>query len=99
MRHINDRITMVTQSILNIYKESKIDHSLEVFCEIILIAKILRYRIGKEEGKNFLKLRTIKKLTKEIMKNIKKDKEYPIINNFISYIIRNWIFNIRCNLN
>ena len=84
MRHINDRITMVTQSILNIYKESKIDHSLEVFCEIILIAKILRYRIGKEEGKNFLKLRTIKKLTKEIMKNIKKDKEYPIINNFIS---------------
>ena len=84
MRNINDRITMVTQSILNIYKESKIDHSLEVFCEIILIAKILRYRIGKEEGKKFPKLRTIKKLTKEIMKSIKKDKEYPIIDNFIS---------------
>ena len=84
MRHINDRITMVTQSILNIYKESKIDHNLEVFCEIILIAKILRYRIGKEEGKKVPKLRTIKKLTKEIMKNIKKDKEYPIIDNFIS---------------
>lgn len=94
MRHINDRITMVTQSILNIYKESKIDHNLEVFCEIILIAKILRYRIGKEEGKNFPKLRTIKKLTKEIMKSIKKDKEYPIIDNFISSYKENKLKNL-----
>ena len=77
------KVTEVISFILEQFRNEKIIHDLEVTSELILIARILHQRFKINNGIKVNEDKSVKLARDEVLKEIKNDKYYQVIKNFI----------------
>tara|TARA_Y100000590_G_scaffold273962_1_gene307611 strand:+ start:2867 stop:3166 length:300 start_codon:yes stop_codon:yes gene_type:complete len=76
-------VTEATSFILELLRKRNVKQNLEVFSEIILIAKILHQRFRETDGIKVKKNISIELAKKEILKTVEKDQYYNLLKQFI----------------
>ena len=76
-------VTEETSFILELLRKRNVKQNLEVFSEIILIAKILHQRFRETDGIKVKKDISIELAKKIILKTVEKDKYYDLLKRFI----------------
>ena len=77
------KVTEVISFILEQFRNEKIIHDLEVTSELILIARILHQRFKINNGIKVNEDKSVILARDEVLKEIKNDKYYQVIKNFI----------------
>ena len=77
------KVTEVISFILELFRNEKVNHNLEVTSELILIARILHQRFKINNGIKIKEDQSIILAREEILKEIKNDEYYELIKNFI----------------
>ena len=80
---LETHVTEATSFILELLRKRNVKQNLEVFSEIILIAKILHQRFRETDGIKVKKNISIELAKKEILKTVEKDKYYDLLKKFI----------------
>ena len=76
-------VTEATSFILELLRKRNVKQNLEVFSEIILIARVLHQRFRETDGIKVKKNISIELAKKEILKTVEKDKYYDLLKRFI----------------
>tara|TARA_B100001013_G_C24536697_1_gene412939 strand:- start:99 stop:398 length:300 start_codon:yes stop_codon:yes gene_type:complete len=76
-------VTEATSFILELLRKRNVKQNLEVFSEIILIARVLHQRFRETDGIKVKKDSSIELAKKEILKTVEKDKYYDLLKRFI----------------
>ena len=76
-------VTEALSFILELLRKRNVEHNLEVFSEMILIARILHQRFRKADGMKVKEDVSVQLAKKEIFKKVKDDKYYDLIKQFI----------------
>ena len=79
----NKEVTAVIQLILEQYRQNRIEHDLEVYSEILLIAKVLHNRLDCGKGKKMKNSTYIELEKKKIIDTVSKDEYYLEIKEFL----------------
>tara|TARA_B100001173_G_scaffold249839_1_gene220543 strand:+ start:439 stop:765 length:327 start_codon:yes stop_codon:yes gene_type:complete len=79
----NQEVTAVIRLILDQYRQNKIEHDLEVYSEILLIAKVLHNRLDGAKGKKMKNSTYIELEKKKIIDTVSKDEYYLEIKEFL----------------
>ena len=77
------KVTEVISFILELFRNEKVNHNLEVTSELILIARILHQRFKINNGLKIKEDQSIILAREEILKEIKNDEYYELIKSFI----------------
>ena len=77
------KVTEVISFILELFRNEKVNHNLEVTSELILIARILHQRFKINNGIKIKEDQSIILAREEILKEIKNDEYYELIKSFI----------------
>ena len=77
------KVTEVISFILELFRNEKVNHNLEVTSELILIARILHQRFKINNGLKIKEDQSVILAREEILKEIKNDEYYELIKNFI----------------
>ena len=76
-------VTEAISFILELLRKRNVKQNLEVFSEIILIARVLHQRFRETDGIKVKKNISIELAKKEILKTVEKDKYYDLLKRFI----------------
>ena len=76
-------VTEATSFILELLRKRNVKQNLEVFSEIILIARVLHQRFRETDGIKVKKDISIELAKKEILKTVEKDQYYDLLKRFI----------------
>ena len=87
-------VTEATSFILELLRKRNVKQNLEVFSEIILIAKILHQRFRETDGIKVKKNISIELAKKEILKTVEKDQYYNLLKQYIKDYFKNSFFDI-----
>ena len=79
----NQEVTAVIRLILEQYRQNRIEHDLEVYSEILLIAKVLHNRLDCGKGKKMKNSTYIELEKKKIIDTVSKDEYYLEIKEFL----------------
>ena len=79
----NKEVTAIIQFILDLYRKNRVKHDLEVYSEILLIAKILHNRLDISKGKKAKNSTYIELEKKKIIDMVSKDEYYSEIKEFL----------------
>ena len=77
------RVTNIISFIMGEYHEENIFQHMEIYSELILIARILHQRFRKSWGGKVKEFKTVELAKKEILKEIENDEYYSLIKDFI----------------
>tara|TARA_B110001450_G_C17657856_1_gene496013 strand:- start:1907 stop:2203 length:297 start_codon:yes stop_codon:yes gene_type:complete len=83
--HLNENkeVTAIIQFILDLYRKNRVKHDLEVYSEILLIAKISHNRLDIAKGKKAKNSAYIELEKKKIIDMVSKDEYYLEIKEFL----------------
>ena len=80
---LETHVTEATSFILELLRKRNVKQNLEVFSEIILIARVLHQRFRETDGIKVKKDSSIELAKNEILKTVEKDKYYDLLKRFI----------------
>ena len=80
---LETHVTEATSFILELLRKRNVKQNLEVFSEIILIARVLHQRFRETDGIKVKKDISIELAKKEILKTVEKDQYYDLLKRFI----------------
>ena len=80
---LETHVTEATSFILELLRKRNVKQNLEVFSEIILIARVLHQRFRETDGIKVKKDSSIELAKKEILKTVEKDQYYDLLKQFI----------------
>ena len=77
------KVTEVISFILELFRNEKVNHNLEVTSELILIARILHQRFKINNGLKIKEDQSLILARDEVLKEIKNDEYFHVIKSFI----------------
>ena len=77
------KVTEVISFILELFRNEKVNHNLEVTSELILIARILHQRFKINNGMKVKEDKSVILARDEVLEEIKNDEYFHVIKSFI----------------